>query len=126
MAQLCDGEVERGLTIRERAHDARPPSDLAQDALERVVGANPPPMLLRETVVGECLLDAASTSSAALTRRRPRSFSITRTVALEDRIAALDRSGSWRRRSRAASTSFCEKLSMGFFNRRVLPGPRVL
>jgi hypothetical protein len=46
--------------------------------------------------------------------------------ALEDRIAALDRSGSWRRRSRAASTSFCEKLSMGFFNRRVLPRLRVL
>src|SRR5262249_49543450 len=28
-----------------------------KNALERVVGANPPPMLLREGVVGECLLD---------------------------------------------------------------------
>src|SRR5215813_7128830 len=50
-------EVERGLTVRECAHDAGAPPDLTQDALERVVGANPPPMLLRESVVGECLLD---------------------------------------------------------------------
>src|SRR5262249_3046153 len=42
-AQRCGGEVERGLTVRERAHDTRAPSDLAQDALEWVVGANPPP-----------------------------------------------------------------------------------
>src|SRR6516164_5925474 len=33
------------------------PPDLTQDALERVVGANPPPMLLWEGVVGERLLD---------------------------------------------------------------------
>src|SRR5262245_15374990 len=57
VAQPCGGEVERGLTVRERAHDTRAPPDLAQDALERVVGANPPPVLLREGVVGECLLD---------------------------------------------------------------------
>src|SRR5262249_29259023 len=57
VAQPCGGEVERGLTVRERAHHARAPSDLVQDALERVVGANPPPVLLREGVVGECLLD---------------------------------------------------------------------
>src|SRR5262249_14488288 len=43
--------------LRERAHDTRAPPDLAQDALERVVGANPPPVLLREGVVGECFLD---------------------------------------------------------------------
>ena len=36
------GEVERGLTIRECAHDAGAPPDLTQDALERIVGANPP------------------------------------------------------------------------------------
>src|SRR5215831_13975576 len=50
-------EVERGLTVRERARHARAPPDLAQDALEGVVGANPPPVLLREGVVGERLLD---------------------------------------------------------------------
>jgi hypothetical protein len=50
VAQPCGGEVERGLTVRERAHDTRAPPDLVQDALERVVGANPPPVLLREGV----------------------------------------------------------------------------
>ena len=59
-------------------HDAGAPPDLTQDALKRVVGANPPPMLRREGVVSECLLEAASTSSAALASRRPRSFSISR------------------------------------------------
>ena len=48
----CGGEVERGLSVRERAHDTRAPPDLAQ-----VVGANPPPVLLPEGVVGECFLD---------------------------------------------------------------------
>ncbi len=57
VAQPGGGEVERGLTIRECAYDTRAPPDLAQDALERVVGANPPPVLLREGVVGERLLD---------------------------------------------------------------------
>ena len=45
------------MTIRECAHDAGAPPDLTQDALERIVGANPPSMLLREGVVSECLLD---------------------------------------------------------------------
>src|SRR5215813_7622743 len=71
-------EVERGLTVRECAHDAGAPPDLTQDALERVVGANPPPVLLREGVVGECLLDRRFHQPAARLRRRPRSFSITR------------------------------------------------
>src|SRR4029434_10143111 len=51
------GEVKRRLPVGERAYDARAPSDLAQDALERIVGADAPPVLLREGVVGECLLD---------------------------------------------------------------------
>ena len=51
------GEVERRLPVGERAHDARTPSDFAQDALERIVGADAPPVLLREGVVGERLLD---------------------------------------------------------------------
>jgi hypothetical protein len=29
VAQPCGGEVERGLTVRERSNDTRPPSDLA-------------------------------------------------------------------------------------------------
>ena len=33
------------------------PPDLTQNALERVVGANPPPVSLRESVVGEGFLD---------------------------------------------------------------------
>src|SRR5262249_18866806 len=33
------------LSVRKRAHDTGAPPDLAQDALDRVVGANPPPML---------------------------------------------------------------------------------
>src|SRR5262245_6072241 len=57
VAQPCGCEVERGLTVRECAHDTCAPPDLTQDALERVVGANPPPVLLREGVVGECFLD---------------------------------------------------------------------
>ena len=39
-------------------HDAGAPPDLTQDALKRVVGANPPPMLLREGVVIPKLADA--------------------------------------------------------------------
>src|SRR5258708_18737554 len=39
------------------AHDAGARPDLTQDALERVVGANPPPVLLREGVIAERLLD---------------------------------------------------------------------
>jgi hypothetical protein len=46
VAQPCGGNVERGLTVRERAHLTRAP-DLAQDALEGVVGASPPPVRLR-------------------------------------------------------------------------------
>src|SRR5262249_38310344 len=61
-----------GLTVRERAHDVRAPPDLAQDELERVVGANPPPMLLREGVVSPRL--------PARAKRRTRSFPITRTA----------------------------------------------
>jgi hypothetical protein len=63
VTQPCGGEVERGLTVRERAHDTRAPPDLAQDALERVVGANPPPMLLQESVVG------AATSKTLVLRK---------------------------------------------------------
>ena len=50
------GEIERRLPVGKRAHDARAPPDLAQDALERIVRADAPPVLLRESVVGERLL----------------------------------------------------------------------
>ena len=33
----------------ERAHDARTPTDFAQDALERIVGADAPPVLFGES-----------------------------------------------------------------------------
>src|SRR5262249_32250291 len=45
------------LSVRKRAHDTGAPPDLAQDTLERIVGANPPPVLLRKGVVGERLLE---------------------------------------------------------------------
>src|SRR5262249_58119253 len=70
--------VGGGCTSRNRAHHTRAPRDLAKDALERFVGANPPPVLLREGVEVSVSSTAASTSSAARLRRRPRSFSITR------------------------------------------------
>jgi two-component system, sensor histidine kinase PdtaS len=67
------------LTVRERAHDARAPPDLAQDALERVVGANPPPMLLREGVIAECnvpvLIEGAAWGVLEVDSTRPRDFS---------------------------------------------------
>ena len=37
MAQPGGGEIERRLPIRERADDAGPPPDLAQNAFERIV-----------------------------------------------------------------------------------------
>ena len=58
---------------------ARP--DLAQDALERVVGADAPPVLLREGIIAQCLLDRRFSKFGGLgeaVRRKPRSFSITR------------------------------------------------
>ncbi len=67
--------------IRECADHPRAPPDLAQDALERVVGADTPPMRLRKGVVGRsrsASLDPASASSAALVSRDARSLSITR------------------------------------------------
>jgi hypothetical protein len=72
------------LPIREGADHAGAPPDLAQDALERVVGADAPPVLLREGIIVPSTKvqlsvssTAASASSAALVRRKPRSFSIT-------------------------------------------------
>src|SRR5262249_23068526 len=41
----------------ERTHHARAPPDLAQQALERVVGADATPVLLRESIVRQRLLD---------------------------------------------------------------------
>src|SRR5215472_9097534 len=43
--------------VGERPDDARAPPDLAQEPLERVVGADPPPVLLGECIVGQGLLD---------------------------------------------------------------------
>ena len=45
------------MTVRKRAYDTGAPADLTQDTLERVAGANPPPVLLRKGIVGERFLD---------------------------------------------------------------------
>jgi len=65
MAQPGRGEIECRLPIQERADDAGFPPDLAQNAFERIVGSDPPPVLLRKVVI------------AALARRKPRIFSFT-------------------------------------------------
>ena len=57
MAQPGRGEVEGRFPIREGPDDAGPPPDLAQDAFERIVRADAPPMLLREGVVGQRFFD---------------------------------------------------------------------
>jgi hypothetical protein len=48
VAQPGRSKVEGRLPIREGTDHAGAPPDLAQDALERVVGADAPPVLLRE------------------------------------------------------------------------------
>ena len=58
MTQPGRGEVECRLTIGKRANHARASPDLAQDALERIVGTNPTPVFLGKAVVGERLLNA--------------------------------------------------------------------
>jgi hypothetical protein len=50
---LSRSKVEGRLPIRECADDAGAPPDLAKNAFERIVGADPPPVLLREGVVGQ-------------------------------------------------------------------------
>jgi hypothetical protein len=50
------GKIERRLPVWERTNDARAPPDLAQNALERIVGADAPPVFLREAIVGKRLL----------------------------------------------------------------------
>ena len=56
VAQSCSSQVEGGLPVRKCTDDTRAPSDLAQDALKRVVCADTPPVLLRESVLGQRLL----------------------------------------------------------------------
>lgn len=50
------GQVEGGLAVRKRAHHTGSPSDLAHDPLQRVVGADPAPVLVWIAVVGERLV----------------------------------------------------------------------
>ena len=50
------GKVERRLPVRKRANDPGASPDLAEDALEWIVGSETAPMLLREGVAGERLL----------------------------------------------------------------------
>src|SRR5262245_62818672 len=60
MAQPGRGEVQGRLPVGKGADHARAPPDLAQDALERIVGADAPPMLLWEGIVGQRLVHAPS------------------------------------------------------------------
>jgi hypothetical protein len=52
VSQRCRGHVEGGLAIGECTDHASATPDFAQDAPERIVGAEAPPGLLREGVVG--------------------------------------------------------------------------
>jgi hypothetical protein len=57
VAQPCRGKVERRLAIRERADNTGAPSDLAQDAFQRVIRADAAPVFRPEGVVGQRLMD---------------------------------------------------------------------
>src|SRR5215471_3598365 len=57
VAQPGRGEVQGRLAVGECPDHTRASPDFAQDTLERIVGANPPPVLLRKGVVAERLLD---------------------------------------------------------------------
>src|SRR5262245_16555587 len=57
VAQPGRGEVQGRLAVGERPDCTHASPDLAQDTLEWVVGADPPPVLLRKGVVAERLLD---------------------------------------------------------------------
>src|SRR5215471_8127524 len=65
------GQVERGLSVWECADHAGATPDLAQDAFERIIGADPAPVLLRKSVIGKRLLDR---SLNELGPPRPRAF----------------------------------------------------
>jgi hypothetical protein len=52
MPQPGGGEVEGQFPVRKRSYDAGASSDLTKNALEWIVGANAPPMLLWKGVVG--------------------------------------------------------------------------
>ena len=57
MPQPGRGEVEGRLAIRKGSHDPGPAPDLPHDPLERVVGLQFDPMLVRESIEAEGLLN---------------------------------------------------------------------
>src|SRR5262245_38507530 len=57
VAQLGCGEVQGRLAVGEGPDHTRASPDLAQKALERVVGADAPPVLVWKGVVGQGLFD---------------------------------------------------------------------
>jgi hypothetical protein len=57
VAQPGSGEVQGRLPVREGPDHTRASPDPAQEALERVVGADAPPVLRWEGVVGQGLFD---------------------------------------------------------------------
>ena len=55
MSEPGGGQIERALAVRERTHTPGTAPDLAHDPLERIVGADPPPVLARKGHRGERL-----------------------------------------------------------------------
>ncbi len=53
MGQPGSGEVQGTLPIGECTYHARAPHDLRQDVISSVIGADAPPVLLGEAVVGQ-------------------------------------------------------------------------
>ena len=56
MPQSGRGQIEAGLAIRECSDNAGTASNLAHDALQRVVGFEFDPMAIREAVIGQGLV----------------------------------------------------------------------
>jgi hypothetical protein len=73
VAQPGRGEIESRLPVREGADHGSAPPDLAQNALERIVGADATPMLLGKRVLGECFLDRRFHELGGLGQPQPES-----------------------------------------------------
>lgn len=58
MTEAGGGQVQCRLPVRECADHARSPADLAQDAFQRIVRPDAPPVLLGEGVIAQRFLDA--------------------------------------------------------------------
>lgn len=66
MAQAGGGQVATGLTVREWADNARAPSDLAHQPLQRIISANTPPVFVRKGIKAQRLFDRFAQSVGQL------------------------------------------------------------